>query len=73
MSEHLTAGCISFGERHKIISSTYQVMVRFEFINILYCQKVGHLRCFFFFSGSKHQRKSYKKKVQFMIRINHKT
>lgn len=49
MSEHLTAGCISFGERHKIISSTYQVMVRFEFINILHCQKVGHLRFFFFF------------------------
>lgn len=56
MSEHLTAGHISFGERHKIISSTYyQVMVRFEFINILHCQKVGHLS--FFFPGSKHQSK----------------
>lgn len=62
MSEHLTAGCISFGERHKIISSTYQVMVRFEFINILYCQKVGHLRCFFFFFWIKTPKKILQKK-----------
>lgn len=62
MSEHLTAGCISFGERHKIISSTYQVMVRFEFINILYCQKVGHLRCFFFFLDQNTKENLTKKK-----------
>lgn len=62
MSEHLTAGCILFGERHKIISSTYQVMVRFEFINILYCQKVGHLRCFFFFFLDQNTKENLTKK-----------
>lgn len=40
------AGSISFGGKHKIITSTYyQVMVIFEFINIINCQKVGHPRC----------------------------